>query len=151
MTEVPHPPPTKLSPHSTRTLFAQLISYALIGLLSNLAGYIVYLLITFVGGLGPKVTMTLLYVTGASIGFWGNGKITFRHGDSGMAVGVRYVLAHCVGYLINFALLVVLVDRLGYPHQLAQAFAIFVVAGFLFVAFKFFVFPANPALPGAPT
>jgi putative flippase GtrA len=129
-----------------RTLVAQLLSYAFVGVASNVAGYLVYLLVTYIG-LGPKLTMTLLYVTGASIGFWGNRRITFRHEEKGIAVGVRYVLAHSVGYLINFALLYMLVDRMGYAHQIAQAFAIFVVAGFLFVAFKFFVFPGAMSQP----
>lgn len=122
-----------------RPLFAQLLRYALVGALSNLAGYLVYLLITHLGA-GPKITMTLLYTTGAAIGFWGNKTITFSHQGEGIAVGVRYILVHAVGYLINLALLYTLVDRLGYAHQIAQAFAICVVAAFLFVAFKYFVF-----------
>jgi hypothetical protein len=35
---------------------------------------------------------------------------------------------------------ILLVDMLGYPHQWVQIAAIFVVAGFLFIAFKYFVF-----------
>jgi putative flippase GtrA len=131
--ETPVPPPR-------RTLAAQLLSYAVVGVLSNLAGYLVYLVITHLG-VGPKITMSALYITGATIGFWGNRRITFKHEDRGMAVGFRYILAHCAGYLINFAILYVLVDQLGYAHQLAQAFGIFAVAGFLFVSFKYFVFP----------
>ncbi|MDM0122294.1 GtrA family protein [Variovorax arabinosiphilus] len=117
-----------------------MLRYAFVGVSTNLIGYLVYLLITYIG-LGPKVTMTLLYVTGATLGFWGNRTITFRHHEKGLAVGLRYILAHGVGYLINLTLLYTLGDRLGYAHQLVQAFAIFVVAGFLFVAFKYFVFP----------
>ncbi|MFZ4289097.1 GtrA family protein [Variovorax sp. HJSM1_2] len=125
-----------------RGLVGQLLSYALVGLLSNMAGYFVYLIITHFG-VGPKVTMTVLYFLGAYIGFWGNRRITFKHEDRGMAVGFRYMLAHSVGYLMNFMLLYVLVDRLGYPHQLAQAFSIVVVAVFLFVSFRYFVFPSS--------
>lgn len=122
------------------TFVAQLLRFALVGILSNLVGYLIYLLITYLG-LGPKVTMTLLYAIGASLGFWGNRTITFRHREKSLAVGMRYILAHSVGYLINLILLHTLGDRLGYPHQLVQAFAILTVAGFLFVAFKYFVFP----------
>ena len=128
-----------------RVLAAQLLRYAFVGVLTNLVGYLVYLLITY-AGLGPKITMTLLYITGATLGFWGNRTITFRHREKGLAVGMRYILAHGVGYLINLTLLYTLGDRLGYAHQLVQGFAIFVVAGFLFVAFKYFVFP-NPLRP----
>jgi putative flippase GtrA len=135
MTEAPVPP-------RQRTLGTQLLSYAFVGVVSNLAGYLVYLLITHFGA-GPKITMSALYFAGASIGFWGNRTLTFAHEDKGMAVGARYFLAHCTGYLINLGLLYLLVDKLGYAHQIAQAFAIFVVAGFLFLAFKYFVFPGS--------
>jgi putative flippase GtrA len=139
MAEVPAAPPR-------RTLAGQLLSYAFVGVLSNVAGYLVYLLITYLGA-EPKITISLLYLTGASIGFWGNRRITFRHEEKGMAVGFRYILAHGAGYLINLAILYVLVDRLGYPHQFAQALGIVVVAGFLFLTFKHFVFAHTASTP----
>lgn len=117
----------------------QLFKYAVVGVASNLAGYLFYLLVTYLGA-PPKLTMTLLYGVGATIGFFGNRKLTFAHEGSLLGAGVRYIIAHCFGYLINLTLLLVLVDKLGYPHQWVQAMAIFVVAPFLFLAFKFFVF-----------
>jgi len=60
-----------------------------------------------------------------------------------MGAGVRYVIAHCIGYLLNLSILIVFVDKLGYAHQWVQAIAIFVVAAFLFLAFKVFVFPVS--------
>lgn len=60
-----------------------------------------------------------------------------------MGAGVRYVIAHCIGYLLNLSILIVFVDELGYAHQWVQAIAIFVVAAFLFLAFKVFVFPVS--------
>lgn len=122
-----------------KPLFAQLLRYAFVGVASNLAGYLVYLLITQLG-LGPKITMSALYVVGAAVGFWGNRSLTFAHQRGGVAVGVRYLLAHGCGYLINLGLLHLLVDRWGWAHQIAQGLAIFIVAGFLFVSFRWFVF-----------
>jgi len=46
---------------------------------------------------------------------------------------------HFLGYLMNLAILIVMVDKLRYAHQWAQAIEIFVMAGFLFYTFKFFV------------
>lgn len=122
-----------------RRSITQLFNYALVGIVSNCAGYMVYLLITCLGST-PKITMTLLYGVGAAVGFWGNRKLTFAHKGSLAGAGVRYVMAHCLGYFINLAILIVMVDKLGYAHQLIQAIAILVVAAFLFLAFKFFVF-----------
>lgn len=122
-----------------RRLLEQLKLYGIVGLLSNFLGYLVYLLLTF-QGLGPKLAMSLLYAVGAGIGFFGNRNWTFRDTGPVMKSGFQYLLAHLAGYLLNLSLLTVFVDRLGYPHQLVQAIAIFVVAGFLFLIFKFLVF-----------
>jgi putative flippase GtrA len=118
----------------------QLFRYALVGTTINIAGYLVYLLITFLG-VTPKIAVTFLYIAGASVGFWGNRKLAFMHQGSLLGSGVRYIIAHIFGYLLNLAILILFVDMLGYAHQWVQAFAVFVVAGYLFLAFKFFVFP----------
>jgi hypothetical protein len=131
---------------TTDSSLRQLFRFGLVGIAINLAGYLVYLLVTFVG-LTPKITMTLMYCIGATAGFWGNRQLAFMHQGSLLGSGVRYLVAHGFGYLINLTILVVFVDRLGFAHQWVQGVAIFVVAGFLFLAFKFFVFTqlSNPA------
>lgn len=117
----------------------QLIRYGVVGVMSNAAIYFVYLLITYLG-VEPKTAMTLVYIIGAAIGFIGNRKWTFAHrGDASSAV-IRYILAHLSGYLLNFLILFTFVDRLEYAHQWVQAMAIMIVAGFLFIVFKYFVF-----------
>ena len=126
----------------TRQPITQLFRYAIVGLLSNVAGYLVYLALTYLGGT-PILTMTLLYCFGAAVGFFGNRSLTFEHRGSIAGAGFRYVIAHSVGYLLNLSILIVFVDKLGYSHQLVQGVAIFVVAAFLFLAFKVFVFPAS--------
>ncbi len=114
--------------------------YGVVGLLSNSLGYLIYLLVTYAGAT-PKITMTLLYLTGTAIGFIGNRRWTFSHEGNVLSAGARYLIAHGFGYLANLVILIVMVDYLGYPHQLVQAFAILVIACFLFLMFKFFVFP----------
>lgn len=123
----------------SRRSFTRLICYTLVGIASNLAGYLVYLLLTSLGTT-PKISMTLLYGAGAAVGFLGNSKLTFAHNGSLPGAGARFVIAHCIGYFINLAILVLLVDKLEYAHQWAQAIAILVVAAFLFLAFKLYVF-----------
>ena len=130
-----------------RKSISQLFRYALIGFLSNVAGYLVYLVLTYFGGT-PKVTMTLLYGVGAAVGFFGNRNLTFEHEGSVMRAGGRYVIAHGVGYMINLSILILFVDRLGYAHQWVQALAVFIVAAFLFLAFKIFVFPVTNKVIG---
>ena len=122
-----------------KTSVIQLFRYGLVGIASNLSGYVLYLLLTYLGST-PKITMSFLYVMGAVIGFWGNRKFAFAHTGSLFGSGVRYAISHCIGFLLNLVILIVMVDKMGYAHQWVQAVAIFVVAGFLFLAFKFFVF-----------
>lgn len=111
----------------------------MVGVVTNAIIYFIYLLITYFG-MEPKTAMTLLYIVGASIGFIGHRKWTFAHrGNSGSAA-VRYALAHLFGYFLNFLILFIFADHLGYAHQWVQAAAIIIVAGFLFVVFKYFVF-----------
>jgi putative flippase GtrA len=120
----------------------QLIRYGFVGVASNLTIYIVYLLITSFG-VEPKTAMTLVYILGASIGFVGHRQWSFSHRGDAKPAAIRYVAAHLSGYLLNLLIISIFVDYFGYAHQIIQAAAIFVVAGFLFVVFKYFVFPEN--------
>ena len=117
----------------------QLLRYGLLGIVTNSVGYIIYLVFTYLGTT-PKVTMTLLYGVGVAISFFGNRKWTFMHNGGFAGTGFRYVIAYMVGYFINLAILILMVDKLGYAHQWVQAAAIFIVAAFLFIAFKCYVF-----------
>ena len=117
----------------------QLISYAIIGVVSNISGYLIYLLLTFFF-VGPKMAMTAVYLTSAIIGFLGNQRWTFSHNGRVLPTIVKYVLAQSLGYSINFVILFIFVDRMSYPHQLVQAIAIGVVAIFLFLFLKKIVF-----------
>lgn len=117
----------------------QLLRFAAVGVASNVIGYLLYLLITHLGA-APKLAMTVLYGVGAFMGFVGNRKYTFPHQGGLMATGRRYLMTHSLGYLINLAIQFIMVDHLGYAHQLAQALGICVVAVFLFVVYKYFVF-----------
>lgn len=117
----------------------QLFRYALIGVAGNLSAYLAYLLITYLGGT-PKITMSVLYVATAIVSFIGNRQLTFEHTGSLLGSGMRFVVAHLFGYLINLTMLFVLVDKFGYPHQWVQVSAVFIVAIFLFITFKYLVF-----------
>jgi|SRR5215831_7721007 len=121
--------------------YKQLIRYALVGVVTNSTGYFVYLLATYLG-LGPKFAMTVLYGVGAAIGFFGNRSLSFSYKGEMIGSGIRYLCAHSVGYILNLTIMVVFVDTFRYPHQIVQAIAILVVAAFLFIALKLFVFRA---------
>lgn len=125
-----------ISGHHTAS---QLIRYGMVGAGTNLLGYLIYLFFTYLG-VEPKVLITFMYPVGAAIGFFGNRQWAFAHKGVVWKSIARYCAAHFFGYFINLALLIIFVDQFGYAHQWVQAVAIFVVACFLFIVFKFFVF-----------
>lgn len=118
----------------------QLVRCGVVSIATNLLGYFVYLLATS-WGIEPKVYISFMYPAAAAIGFFGNRQWAFAHKGAMLRSGFRYFVAQFFGYLINLYILFTFVDRMGYPHQWVQAAAFCVVAVFLFVAFKYFVFP----------
>lgn len=123
-------------------LLRQLFRYGIVGLLNNGVGFCIYLFLTWLGA-DPSLVMTCLYAIGATVGFFGAKHIAFNHSGRFWHSAIRYFLAHIVGYGINLAMLLYLHERLGWPHQWVQAAAILVVAGYLFIVLKFFVFSSS--------
>ena len=82
----------------------QLIRYGVVGMVSNIAIYCVYLIFTYLG-LEPKTAMTLVYIIGATIGFIAHRKWTFSHRGGPFYSAMRYAVAHLAGYLLNFLIL----------------------------------------------
>jgi putative flippase GtrA len=124
----------------------QLARYGIVGLVTNLAGYLIYLLLTW-AWLEPKMAVSLLYPVGVIAGFFGHARYSFTYRGRRAGAMARYLLAHAIGYGANIGLLYAFTDRMGFPHQAVQAAAIFVVAALLFVLFKFMVFPQGQ-VPG---
>lgn len=127
----------------------QLLRYIAVGLASNLVCYLIYLGLTRVG-MDPKLAMSILYAVGVLQTFFLNKRWTFEHGGARGPVFYRYCTAYALGYLFNLAVLYVLVDRHGYPHQAVQAVMIVVLAMMLFLAQKFWVFRTDDAARALP-
>lgn len=117
----------------------QMVRYGIVGVFNNLLGYLIYLIVTSIW-VEPIFVSSFLYLVGAITSYVGNSKYTFSYQSKQSNVLIRYIIAHALGYLINVLMLYALWEKLKYPHQIVQAFAIFVVAGFLFVVFRYFVF-----------
>ena len=117
----------------------QFVRYAIVGLVSNAVGFLLYLALT-AAGMEYKMAMTLLYVTSVLITFAANRNWSFEHRGLANAAFVRYVIAYILGYLLNFALLWFAVGRLHLPHQGVQAVAVILVAISLFLMHRYWVF-----------
>lgn len=128
-----------LSKYWRSELIGQLIRYAITGVVINGVGFGIYLFLTWLG-LNPILTMSCLYCIAVTLGFFGSKNFAFNHHGSHGGAAVRYLLAHLGGYGINLSLLIFFHDYLGWPHQWIQAGATVVVALYLFIVFKLFVF-----------
>ena len=91
--------------------------------------------------------MTIMYAAGVTFTYLLNRNWTFDYQGPGRATLLRYVLVYGLGYVINFLVLSVMVDRLGYPHEVVQACLILVLAIALFVVQKFWVFDKSGSQP----
>jgi len=118
---------------------SQFARFAIVGLTSNGILYLAYLLLTYFG-LGPKTAVSILFVVGVTQTFFVNRAWTFRHSGNTSRTYVRYWVAYGMGYILNLALLEVFVNLLGYAHQLVQGLLVLVIAAFLFVLQKYWVF-----------
>lgn len=126
---------------------AQFLRYGLVGLASNALLYLAYLLLTALG-MEHKLAMTLLYLLGVAQTFFFNKRWSFNHAGGAHAALLRYLAAYAACYALNLAVLMVLVDRWGLPHQWVQGGAIVAIAVLLFLAQKYWVFaPETGRLP----
>lgn len=121
----------------------QLGRYGLVGLASNAVGYLLYLGLTYLG-MGPKMSMTLLYGVGVLQTFVFNRKWSFKFGGAVTPALVRYTTLYAVGYVINFVALILLVDQQGLPHQWVMGVLVLFMAAFFFIGQKFWVFHESP-------
>ena len=120
--------------------------YAIVGVTTSCIGIVLYALVTWIG-VPSKPAATLLYITGATLGFIGNRQWTFSFKGGMASSALRYIIAHTLGYGLDILLLTVFVDHFGYSHLLVQSLAIFIVGGVLFLLFRYFVFPERKSLP----
>ena len=129
-----------LSKNDIFRLFRQLVSFGIVGISSNILGYLLYLFLVEIF-FGPKLAVAILYPIGVSIGYVANRRFTFQSTKGQhLAKGARYLAVYAFGYFLNLFLIIWLVETHGFPHQIVQAVAVLLVALNSFVLLRFFVF-----------
>jgi len=117
----------------------QLLRYGIVGVGSNGLLYLCYLSLT-AHGMGPKLAMTLLYAVGVLQTFCFNRTWTFGHRGRVPVSLTKYISCYAFGYVFNWTMLYILVDRVGWPHRPVQAVLILTTAVFLFLLQRLWVF-----------
>ena len=117
----------------------QFTKFVAVGIASNLTLYCSYLLLT-VASIRPHAAMTITYLAAVLITYFLNHNWTFEYPGPRRPALIRYILVYVLGYMINFLMLSLMVDNLGYPHEVVQACLILFIATSLFLLQKFWVF-----------
>jgi len=120
----------------------QVWRYALTGIASNLLLYLIYLALTALGG-EPKTVMSVLYLVGMLQTFLVSRSWTFGYQGPTAAAFQRYLISCAAGYLLNFLMLLVLVDFVGWNHRYVKAAAVPCTAALLFLMYRHWVFRAK--------
>lgn len=136
------PPPFAEPLRESKTVLAQLLRFALVGVGLNAVLYDGYLSLVD-RGLTPTLAMTATYFIGTALGFmlhrqWSFGSRGVVHREWGAYVSVGFA-----GYVLNLAVLGLCVHLLGWPHAWVQGVMVFVVAGVTFSLNKSWVFRAS--------
>jgi putative flippase GtrA len=122
----------------------ELIRFAVVGAVSNLSLYCLYLVLTGLD-VGHKLSMSLLYMIGVIQTYGFNKQWTFNDQRSSKKIFLIYLLVNFGLYLINLISMMFLVDFLHYPHQLVQAGMIVLIAGIFFLIQKTILFKKTEA------
>lgn len=120
----------------------QFLRFAVIGLVTNGLLFLAYLLATDLG-IGHKTAMTSVYVSGVLLSFLLNRSWTFEHKGPVPSSLFRYLSTYALGYVLDLAGLLILVDHLGFSHRLVQLVLAFAIAVLVFFAQRHWVFPAQ--------
>jgi putative flippase GtrA len=127
---------------ATNLVYGQFVRYVVVGVVSNLLCYLVYLGLNE-AGLGHKLAMSILYAVGVAQTFAFNRRWTFKHDSAFSSSFYRYCALYGAGYLLNLLVLYWLVDLQGFPHQIVQGVMILALAVLLFLGQKFWVFRSD--------
>ena len=124
----------------------QSLRFGIVGLVSNIVLYLLYLLFTGVGS-GHKTAMTSLFVVGTIQTFIFNKRWTFGYQDCEKSIFAKYVIIYGGAYLINLVALMLFVDYSGFPHEIVQGTMILPVAVLLLVLQRYWIFrKPNPMM-----
>ena len=117
----------------------QLLSFGVVGVVSNALTYALYLALTSVG-VGHKTAMTLVFATSVASTYALNRRWTFSHSGSLARSAPRYLGIYALAYVGNLAALALLVDVAQLPHRLVMLALIVATACAMFLLQKFWVF-----------
>ncbi len=128
------------------TIKKQFIRYVIVGSITNVAGFLAYILVTSLG-VSPILTISIFYLIYICLTFYFNKTSSFGHHGQRAVSAMRYLIVYCVCYILNVILLAYFNSYLGFSHLIVQAGATVSIVPLLFVALRYWVFRAQETSP----
>ena len=91
-------------------------------------------------GAEAKLSMTIVYLFGVTVSYFVNRRWIFNSKEKIRTTSWKYWLTQLLGYSINYFILYCFVDLLHFKYEYVQMLAFLVVAAFLFLMLRFYVF-----------
>lgn len=123
---------------------ATLLRYGVSGVVNTLAGLLIVLVLDRYSGLDARATNALAFAIALVFGFFVHKRHSFRHEGRHLPAFARYVTCFGVAFLLNFAVLSLLLAQSGLPVALAQAAGIGTFIVSFYVLNRRFVFRTAP-------
>lgn len=135
---------------AARQLFRSSWRFAVVGLTSNLLGYLLFVGLSLLGA-SAFAALTGSFLLSMVISYFGNRGFTFAHHGSWRSSAAKFLAVAAFAYGFNFGILWLFVQLWGMPQIVVQFFAVGAVALGTFTLMRLWVFPrsSGPAGPVA--
>lgn len=126
------------------------LRYGAVGASVNGTGYLAYLALTW-DWLSPRLAVTVLFPISLWAAYQLHSRVTFVGSVRDGRSALRFLVISLAGYVLNLAILTLLVDRGDFPHQIAQLVSIVFIALLMFHLTRTTVFVGSSEEGSRPT
>lgn len=123
-------------------LLGELLRFGFVGGLATLTHFIVASALFSWTPVGIFAANLAGFVIAVAVSFFGHRNLTFRATEAGRAAAVRFFGVAVAGFLVNTGVLAVATYAVGRETLWSLALAVFVAAGFVYLASKLWAFRA---------
>ena len=118
----------------------QIIKYSSVGMLTNIIGYILYIVMSNFIGLNPPVAAILSGFMVIGISYLLNARFTFKSKNKGLISAANYFLLYICAILLHSLIIFIFSGILDFAHEIIAAISLIIISCSLFLIQKFYLF-----------
>ena len=118
----------------------QIIKYSSVGMVTNIIGYILYIVFSNLMGMPPPVASILAGFMVIGISYYFNKRFTFTSQNNGVVQAMKYYLLYFSAILLHSATIFIFSSILGFAHEIVAGISLVVLSCLLFLIQKFYFF-----------